>query len=153
MKRTIKLRCIKDQHLVDFVDSGITRDGEPTGQRQALTRILGKRVEVDGKLLPIFLVAEVGAWEMRPGERMPEGDEWQRYEEDVIRREHPEHLIKRWEAAHDRFVSASIERRRQAEIQVEQQTGAEVAKGIQSMVKALSQQASPMPQSKGGNRV
>lgn len=152
MKRTIKLRCIKDPHLVDFIDSGITRDGEPTSQRQALARVLGKRVEVDGKMLPIFLVAEVGAWEMRPGERMPEGDEWQRFEEDTIRREHPEHLIKRWEAAREKFIGASIERRRQAEAQLEQQTGGEVAKGIQAMVKALAQQASSSP-SKGGARV
>lgn len=152
MKRTIKLRSIKDPHIVDFVDAGIARDGEPTGQRQALARVLGKRVEVDGKMLPVFLVAEVGAWEMRPGERMPDGDEWQRFEEDVIRREHPEHLLKRWEAAREKFLGASIERRRQAEVQLEQQTGAEVAKGIQSMVKALAQQASVTP-NKGGARV
>lgn len=150
MKRIIKLRSIKDPHIVDFVDAGITRDGEPTGQRQALSRVLGKRVEVDGKMLPAFLVHEVGAWEMRPTERMPEGDDWQRFEEDVIRREHPEHLIKRWEAARAQFLAASAERRRHAEIQLEQQTGAEVAKGIQSMVKALAQQAQP---NKGGNRV
>lgn len=152
MKRIIKLRSIKDPHIVDFVDAGITRDGEPTGQRQALTRVLGKRVEVDGKMLPVFLVHEVGAWEMRPTERVPEGDDWQRFEEDVIRREHPEHLLKKWESARDKFLSASVERRRQAEAQLEQQTGAEVAKGIQSMVKALAQQASPTP-SKGANRV
>lgn len=152
MKRTIKLRSIKDVHVVDFVDAGITRDGEPTGQRQALARVLGKRIDVDGKPLPVFLVAEVGAWELRPTERMPDGDEWQRFEEDVIRREHPEHLLKRWEAAREKFIGASVERRRQAEAQLEQQTGAEVAKGIQSMVKALSQQASLTP-AKGGPRV
>lgn len=152
MKRTIKLRCIKDPHIVDFVDAGITRDGEPTGQRQALARVLGKRIEVDGKMLPVFLVHEVGAWEMRPTERMPEGDEWQRFEEDVVRREHPEHLMKKWEEARAKFIGASAERRRQAEAQLEQQTGGEVAKGIQAMVKALAQQASTTP-NKGGARV
>lgn len=152
MKRTIKLRSIKDIHIVDFIDAGITRDGEPTGQRQALARVLGKRVEVDGKMLPVFLVHEVGAWELRPGERMPDGDEWQRFEEDTIRREHPDHLVKRWEEARAKFIGASVERRRQAEAQLEHQTGAEVAKGIQSMVKALAQQASTTP-NKGGARV
>jgi len=152
VKRIIKLRSIKDPHVVDFVDAGITREGEPTGQRQALARVLGKRIEVDGKMLPVFLVESVGAWEMRPSERMPEGDEWQRFEEDVVRREHPEHLLKKWETAREKFIGASTDRRRQAEVQLEQQTGAEVAKGIQSMVKALAQQASTTP-NKGGVRV
>ncbi len=152
MKRTIKLRSIKDVHVVDFVDAGITREGEPTGQRQALARVLGKRIEVDGKMLPVFLVDSVGAWELRPTERLPDGDEWQRFEEDTIRREHPDHMIKRWEEARAKFIGASVERRRQAEIQLEQQTGAEVAKGIQSMVKALAQQAATTP-TKGAQRV
>lgn len=149
MKRLIKLKSIKDPHIVEFVDGGIDREGQPTGQRQALSRVLSKRVEVDGKQLPVFLVADVGAWSMGANERMPEGDDWQRFEEDVVRREHPEHLLKRWEEARAKFIGSSTERRRQAESQLEQQTGAEVAKGIQSMVKALQQQAP----SKGANRV
>lgn len=152
MKRTIKLKSIKDPHIVDFVDGGITKEGEPTSQRQALARVLSKRVDVDGKPLPVFLVHEVGAWTLGPTERMPDGDEWQRFEEDVIRREHPEHLLKRWQDAHAKFVGDSAARRRQAEAQLEQQTGAEVAKGIQNMVKALQQQSATTP-TKGASRV
>lgn len=152
MKRTIKLKCIKDPHVVEFVDGGIDREGQATSQRQALARVLSKRVDVDGKPLPVFLVHDVGQWTLGPTERMPDGDEWQRFEEDVIRREHPEHLLKRWEDARAKFIGTSVERRRQAEAQLEQQTGAEVAKGIQNMVKALQQQSATTP-TKGAQRV
>jgi len=151
VKRTIKLKSIKDSHSVEFVDGGVTKEGEATSQRQALDRVLRKRVDVvvDGKTvkLPIFLIESVGAWSMRPGEVPPASDEALAFEQDVIQREHPEHLLTTWNKARDQFLAKSIEARRQAEVQMEQQLGGDVAKGIQSMVKALA------AQNKGAARV
>lgn len=140
MKRTIKLKSIKDSHTVDFTDGGVTKEGEATSQRQALDRVLRKRVAVDGAQLPVFLVESVGPWRLAAGEVEPASDEALAFEQDVIRREHPEHLLTKWAKARDGFIAKSVEARRQAEAQMEQQMGGEVAKGIQSMVKALSQQ-------------
>ena len=140
MKRTIRLKSIKDSHTVDFVDGGVTKEGEPTSQRQALDRVLRKRVTVDGSPLPIFLVEHVGPWRLASNESEPASDEALAFEQDVIRREHPEHMMAKWQKARDGFLAKSVEAKRQAEAQMEAQMGGEVAKGIQSMVKALSQQ-------------
>ena len=79
MKRTIKLRCIKDPHIVEFVDGGVTKEGEPTSQRQALARVMSKRVPVvvDGKetQLPVFLIEHIGDWRFAPGEVAPASDD------------------------------------------------------------------------------
>jgi hypothetical protein len=153
VKRKIRLRSIKDPHTVDFTDGGLTKEGEPTSQRQALARVLAKRVDVDGKPLPVFLVEHVGEWKMSPGEVMPTGDEFVAFEDDVVRREHPPHLLEKWEAARAKFIGSSVERRRQAEAQMEQQMGGEVAKGIKSMVEALAKQTSTATTSKAVARV
>lgn len=146
MKRTIKLKCIKDPHIVEFVDGGITKEGEASSQRQALQRVLSKRVPVvvDGKetQLPVFLVESVGDWRFAPGEVAPTGDEAQAFEEDVVRREHPEHMLAKWTKARDGFIAKSIETRRLAEAQLEQQMGGEVAKSIQAMVKSVASSTS-----------
>ena len=140
MKRIIKMKCIKDSHIVEFVDGGVTKEGDPTSQRQALTRYLQKRIAVDGKQMPVFLVEHVGEWRLAPGEVLPTGDEFSSYDEDTIRREHPEHMLAGWAKARDAFISKSIEARRQAEVQMEQQMGGEVAKSIQAMVKSVASQ-------------
>lgn len=144
MKRTIKLKSIKDSHSVEFVDGGVTKEGEPTSQRQALDRVLRKRVDVvvDGKphKLPIFLIESVGSWRFAPGEAPPASDEAMAFEQDVIQREHPEHMLTTWNKAREQFIGKSIEARRQAEAQLEKQLGGDVAKGIQSMVEALAKQ-------------
>jgi hypothetical protein len=156
MKRTIRLRSIKDTHLVDFVDGGVDREGEPTSQRQALTRVLGKRVTVtvDGKehVLPVFLVVDVGEWRLAPSERLPMGDEFVAYDQDVVRREHPERLLSVWGKARDQFLASSSERRRYAEQQAEQAQSADVAKVISQMVRTISTQT-PAPVRKGGPNV
>jgi hypothetical protein len=138
VKRIIKLKSIKDPHVVEFVDAGVTKEGEPTSQRQALTRYLQKRIAVDGKQMPVFLVEHVGEWKMAPGEVLPTGDEFVSYDEDTIRREHPEHMLAAWRKARDGFIAKSVEARRAAEVQMEQQMGGEVAKSIQAMVKSVA---------------
>ena len=140
MKRIIKMKCIKDSHIVEFVDGGVTKEGDPTSQRQALTRYLQKRIAVDGKQMPVFLVEHVGEWRLAPGEVLPTGDEFTSYDEDTIRREHPEHMLAGWAKTRDGFIAKSIEARRQAEVQMEQQMGGEVAKSIQAMVKSVANQ-------------
>ena len=146
MKRTIRLRSIKDPHTIDIVDGGITRDGDATSQRQALARILSKRIDVAGKQMPVFLVEHVSEWTMAPGEQIPTGDDFASFEEDVIKREHPEHMIKKWEDARAAFISKSVESKRQAEAQLESSQAGDVAKTITQMVRAVSSQ-------KGGVRV
>lgn len=157
MKRTIRLKSIKDTHLVDFVDGGIDREGEPTSQRQALTRVLGKRVTttVDGKehILPVFLVVEVGEWRLAHNERLPMGDEFIAYDQDVVRREHPERLLSVWEKARAQFLATSSERRRYAEQQAEQAQSADVAKVISQMVRTISTQTATPAVRKGGPNV
>lgn len=140
VKRKISLKSIKDPHVVEFVDGGVTKEGEPTSQRQALTRYLQKRIAVDGKQMPVFLVEHVGEWKLAPGEVLPTGDEFVAFDEDVIKREHPEHMLASWQKARDGFIAKSVEVRRQAEAQMEAQMGGEVAKSIQAMVKSVASQ-------------
>ncbi len=111
----ILLKSVKDPHIVEFGDHGIDRDGNPTGNRQALMRALSKRVTatVDGKehILPIFLVEKVGPWLDPFGKRMdeskiPDTDDWRSFEDDVINREHSEEMLARWKKAQCRAKSA-----------------------------------------------
>jgi hypothetical protein len=138
VKRKIRLKSIKDPHIVEFVDGGVTKEGEPTSQRQALTRYLQKRVAVDGKQMPVFLVEGIGEWKLAPGEVLPTGDDFVAFDEDVIKREHPEHMLAAWNKARDGFIAKSVEAKRAAEVQMEQQMGGEVAKSIQAMVKSVA---------------
>jgi hypothetical protein len=157
VKRNIKLISIKDVNVIDFVDGGVDREGEPTSQRQALTRILGKRVSavVDGKehVLPCFLISEVGDWRLATAERLPNGDEFLAYEQDVIRREHPERMLSVWKKAQAQFISQSSERRRYAEHQAEQAQAGDVAKVISQMVRTISTQTAAPAVRKGGPNV
>lgn len=144
MKRTIKLKCIKDPHIVEFVDGGVDREGEPTGQRQALARVLGKRVQatVDGKesTFPIFLVESVGEWTLFAGEQIPQSDSFSSFEDDVIRREHPEHMLARWEKARASFIAESTEARRQAERRLELEQSSDLAKTMRDMMRGYANQ-------------
>ena len=96
--------------------------------------------------MPVFLVEHVSEWTMAPGEQMPTGDDFASFEEDVIKREHPEHMLKKWEDARAAFISKSVESKRQAEAQLESSQAGDVAKTITQMVRAVSSQ-------KGGVRV
>jgi len=107
---------------------------------------LSKRIDVTGRQMPVFLVEHVSEWTMAPGEQMPTGDEFTSFEEDVIKREHPEHMLKKWEDARASFISKSVESKRQAEAQLESSQAGDVAKTITQMVRAVSSQ-------KGGVRV
>lgn len=154
MKRTIKLKCIKDPHIVEFVDGGVDREGEPTGQRQALARVLGKRVSavVDGKesTFPIFLIESVGEWRMTPGEVMPQSDAFLSFEDDVVKREHPEHMLERWAKAQAAFIAESNEARRQAEKRIELEQSADLARTMRDMMRGYAQSA---PAKKGAANV
>lgn len=142
MKRTIKLKSIKDPHIVEFLDGGVDKEGEQTSQRQALARVLSKRVAVtvDGKEtnFPIFLIESVGDWKLAPGEQMPNGDAFVSFEDDVIRREHPEHLLERWSKAQAQFIAESIDARRQAEKRLENEQSADLAKTMREMMRGYA---------------
>lgn len=146
MKRTIKLQSIKDPHIVEFFDGGVDREGNPSSQRQALMRVLSKRVTatVDGKesVFPIFLVDAVGEWSKQPGEAIPDSDEWRAFEDDVIRREHPETMMTRWRKAQSQFVAESVEAKRVADAQMEHIQSADIAKSIQGLVRNVAQNTS-----------
>lgn len=156
MKRTIRLKSIKDPNIVEFVDGGVDREGEPTGQRQALARVLGKRTTaiVDGKesTFPIFLIEHVGEWRMAQGEIMPTGDAFLSFEDDVIRREHPEHMLERWSKAQASFIAESIEARRQAEKRLENEQSADLAKTMRDMMRGYAAQTNA-PAKKGAANV
>lgn len=147
MLRIIKLKCIKDDHIVEFKDTGVDREGQPTGQRQAIARALSKRIPVvDGgkeSNFPIFLVHEVGEWSLGPNERLPNGDEFLAFEDDVVRREHPEHMIEQWTKAQAKFIAESIESRRQAERRLESEQSADLAKTMREMMRAYGANAAP----------
>lgn len=144
MKRTIRLKCIKDPHIVDFVDAGIDREGNPSSQRQALTRVLSKRTTatIDGKehTFPIFLVHDVGQWTLAAGEQIPGGDDWQSFEDDVIRREHSEEMLARWSKAQAKFIAESVDAAKQAAAQLEQSQSQDLARTMQAMMRGMTQQ-------------
>jgi hypothetical protein len=51
-------------------------------------------------------------------------------------------MLAKWARARDGFIAKSIEARRQAEVQLDQQMGVEVAKSIQAMVKSVASSTS-----------
>lgn len=148
MRRAILLKSVKDPHIVEFGDHGIDRDGNPTGNRQALMRALSKRVTatVDGKehILPVFLVDKVGPWLEPTGKRVdesriPDSDDWRSFEDDVINREHSEEMLARWNKARAQFIAESVEAKRIADAQMEQLQSSDIAKSIQSLVRNVAQ--------------
>jgi len=56
--RRLKLFCINDKHVVEFLDTGVDRNGDPTSQRQALMRVLEKKVVVGDLKVATFCLAE-----------------------------------------------------------------------------------------------
>ena len=151
MRRAVTLKCIKDSHELEFGDHGIDKEGNPTGNRQALMRALSKRltVSIDGKdhVLPIFLVARVGQWldpfgKPVPASSIPDGDEWRTFEDDVINREHSEEMLARWSKAQAKFIAESVEAKRLADAQLEQLQSSDIAKSIQGLVRNVAQTTS-----------
>lgn len=148
MRRAVILKSIKDPHTAEFGDHGVDREGNPTGNRQALMRALSKRVTttVDGKeyVLPIFLVDSVGPWLDHKGGRVddskiPDSDEWRAFEDDVINREHSEEMLARWRKAQAKFIADSVEAKRLADAQLEQMQSSDIAKSIQGLVRNVAQ--------------
>ena len=56
--RKLKLMCLLDGDVRDVLDLGHTRDGTPTGQRQAIERMLSKETLVGGARYATFVLAE-----------------------------------------------------------------------------------------------
>lgn len=56
--RILKFLCVHDDSVRSVRDLGYTRDGEETGQRQAIKRMLSKKAMIDGQRVAIFLLAE-----------------------------------------------------------------------------------------------
>lgn len=64
-QRKLKFICINDGNVREMTDTGLVK-GETSSNRQAIIRVLGKRVEVDGKKLSTFMLAEAPTVELYP---------------------------------------------------------------------------------------
>lgn len=56
--RILKFLCLHNDGVREVRDLGYTRDGTPTGQRQAIERMLEKVSVINGKKVQTFLLAE-----------------------------------------------------------------------------------------------
>lgn len=56
--RVLKFLCLHNEGVREVRDLGYTRDGTPTGQRQAIDRMLDKVAVINGKRVQVFLLAE-----------------------------------------------------------------------------------------------
>lgn len=56
--RILKFLCLHNEGVREVRDLGYTRDGTPTGQRQAIERMLEKVSVINGKRVQTFLLAE-----------------------------------------------------------------------------------------------
>jgi len=56
--RVLKFMCLHNEPIREVRDLGYTRDGTPTGQRQAIERMLDKVAVINGKRVQVFLLAE-----------------------------------------------------------------------------------------------
>lgn len=56
--RVLKFMCLHNEEVRHVRDLGYTRDGTPTGQRQAIERMLDKVAVIDGRRVQVFLLAE-----------------------------------------------------------------------------------------------
>ena len=56
--RILKFLCLHNEGIREVRDLGYTRDGTPTGQRQAIERMLDKVSVISGKKVQTFLLAE-----------------------------------------------------------------------------------------------
>ena len=56
--RILKFVCVRDADIREVLDLGQVRDGTPTGQRQAILRMLGKVTVIGGKRFATFRLAE-----------------------------------------------------------------------------------------------
>lgn len=59
MIRKLKLMCLKHPNVTEMEDTGNTREGEFTSNRQAIRRVLEKRTALaDGRKIHTFVLAE-----------------------------------------------------------------------------------------------
>lgn len=162
MRRILKFRSIKDNSVQRFVDDGIDRYGEETGNRQNLRHAISKRVSavVDGvsydgiekPQLPLFLLdtdatykkqiingkeqKAPGEWIMNDRERLPDDVQF----EELLHKELSEKQLEVWEKARAQFLAVSVEARKQAAAEVEKRNSSDVAQVISQMVKSVAAQ-------------
>ena len=130
--RKIKLVSLKDSHVVEFTDGGLVK-GEPSSGRWALLRVLDKRVEVDGKRLPLCLLAEVPSLvdpDFDERNFQDKGGEW------ILA-----HKQEAWAKVRSSFISEAKRKADEASDIAAQRIGGTIAGNMVDLVKGLSQPA------------
>ena len=152
MKRTVNIMSISDAHTFALTDGGVDKEGNPTSSRQNVQRALAKRVDVNGRMMPVFRVESVGAWVDARGGALKLSHDQIAMHADFDERLEAAKLddstkSREWLAERTKRIEKSVERRRFAEAEVERARSGDIAQAITQMVRAVdTKTAAPKPQ-------
>lgn len=145
MKRKVELESVNDNHIVDFWEQGITRDGIPTSNRQALKRVLGKRIpnclgvkDEDGEIamIPIFIVRSIGKWIYEVNERPepPRTQEALEFDNTLKIQNDKNPEIDLWKKHKAEMLKKREQRAAYANMQLEQAIAADIVDSLKQLV-------------------
>jgi hypothetical protein len=130
--RQIKLLCLRHDGVVTVLDCGHDATGTPTGQRQALKRMLEKTTVVDGRNVPTFVLAEAPTVVLRPDDAMDRS-----LRDNVGRWMLPS---KEWLSIRDTFLAQEQQARDAAADRLQREASAAVATQLVGLVDKAAQQ-------------
>lgn len=148
MKRTVNILSINDAHSFALTDGGVDKEGAPTSSRQNVLRALAKRIDVNGRMMPVFRVESVGGWlDARNAPLKPTMDQLAIHIDTDDRLENAKlddsGKSREWLAERAKRVEKSAERRRYAEGEVERARSGDIAQAITQMVRAVDTKTAP----------
>jgi len=132
--RQVKLLCLRHDGVVSVLDCGHDATGTPTGQRQALKRMLEKTTVVDGRNVPTFVLAEAPTVVLRPDDALDRS-----LRDNVGRWMLPS---KEWLAIRDTFLAQEQQARDAAADRLQREASAAVATQLVGLVDKAAQQMS-----------
>lgn len=144
MQRVIKVESLKDGQQYEFIDNGVTRDGDDSTRRQELMRHMRKRVRVDGlDEVPLFRVLEIGPWKVAQGESQPVVTERMFDFERVlnIAKIESKEQLAIWKQHQSVLIEQSRQRKLQVEQQAERMQGVHLAQAMSQLAETINSKA------------
>lgn len=137
--RKILFLALRDANVWPYHDEGRAKDGAQTVSRGQIENLVDKKVVVDGKTFPCFMLAEVPE-ALYPNDAFDEKVLKDRRGNWILAASDPE-----WMAQRKKFVAAAAERVERAKGVLETHVGREVVEGLAQLALNAGKAAAPPP--------
>jgi hypothetical protein len=139
--RVIKLVCLNHRNVVEFLDTGRDKNGDPTSNRQALMRVLGKTVTVEGEGPSAVRMRTFALFE--PPSTIFAGDE--EFDDEVLRDNNGSWRLpsKEWREMQEKRCAVRAARASSADQQAQQALAQNISGAMLDLAKSLADTSAP----------